>query len=117
MSAGLLLVVLLLPDIATPVSGPSVITASHGRIAALLDPHRPIRRELNVDPTVWVALRAEGVVAVGPPPADKPALGAGTLEAGESRDGWLAFDVPSAADTLLLAYRFFGTTLFTVQLY
>ena len=41
MSAGLLLVVLLLPDIATPVSGPSVITASHGRIAALLDPHRP----------------------------------------------------------------------------
>ena len=64
-----------------------------------------------------MALRAEGVVAVGPPPADKPALGAGTLEAGESRDGWLAFDVPSAPDTLLLAYRFFGTTLFTVQLY
>ena len=40
-SAALLLVVLLLPDLAKPLSGPSVVTAYHGRITALLDPHRP----------------------------------------------------------------------------
>ena len=41
LSAGLLFVVLLLPNLSKPVSGPSVITAYHGRVVALLDPHRP----------------------------------------------------------------------------
>jgi len=40
-SAALLLVVVLLPDLAKPVSGTPVMTAVHGRITARLDPHRP----------------------------------------------------------------------------
>jgi hypothetical protein len=39
------------------------------------------------------------------------------LAAGGSRTGWLAFELPEPADTLLLDYRFFGSTLFSVQLY
>jgi uncharacterized membrane protein len=74
-------------------------------------------RDLTVDPTAWVAVRLEGEVPAGTLPAGKPALAAGVLKAGGSRTGWLAFDLTSPADTLLLDYRFFGTTLFSVQLY
>ena len=63
------------------------------------------------------SLRLEGKIQSSPPPADKPALVTGELKAGQSRTGWLAFDLPEPADTLLLEYRFFGTTLFDVQLY
>jgi uncharacterized membrane protein len=40
-SGALLLLVLLLPDLGPPVTEPQVLTADHGRIVALLDPHRP----------------------------------------------------------------------------
>jgi uncharacterized membrane protein len=40
-SLGLLLGVLLLPDLAPVASGPQVVHAWHGRITALLDPRRP----------------------------------------------------------------------------
>jgi uncharacterized membrane protein len=74
-------------------------------------------RDLVIDPTAWVALRLEGSIPAGPPPVGKPALAAGDLKAGQSRTGWLAFDLPEPPDTLLLDYRFFGTTLFRVALY
>jgi uncharacterized membrane protein len=74
-------------------------------------------RELVVDPTAWVALRIDGETAASPPPAGKQPLTAGALTAGQSRTGWLAFELPEPADTLLVDYRFFGSTLFSVQLY
>jgi uncharacterized membrane protein len=40
-SGALLLLVLLLPDLGPPVTEQQVLTAYHGRIVALLDPHRP----------------------------------------------------------------------------
>jgi uncharacterized membrane protein len=40
-SAGFLLVVLLLPNLAPSLTGPQVVQAYHGRITAILDPHRP----------------------------------------------------------------------------
>ena len=40
-SGALLLLVLLLPDLGPPVTEQQVLTAYHGRILALLDPHRP----------------------------------------------------------------------------
>src|SRR5215207_9689675 len=40
-SGALLLLVLALPDLGPPVTGPEVLTAYHARIVALLDPHRP----------------------------------------------------------------------------
>jgi uncharacterized membrane protein len=40
-SVALLLLVLLLPDLGPPVTEQQVLTAYHGRIVALLDPHRP----------------------------------------------------------------------------
>jgi uncharacterized membrane protein len=40
-SGALLLLVLALPNLGPPVTGPEVLTAYHGRIVALLDPHRP----------------------------------------------------------------------------
>jgi uncharacterized membrane protein len=40
-SAGFLLIVLLLPNLAPSLAGPQVVHAYHGQIAALLDPHRP----------------------------------------------------------------------------
>jgi uncharacterized membrane protein len=40
-SAALLVVVLVLPDLGPPPDGPGVVTAYHGRIVALLDPRRP----------------------------------------------------------------------------
>jgi uncharacterized membrane protein len=40
-SAVLLLVVLALPDLGPPTSGPGVLSAYHARLVALLDPHRP----------------------------------------------------------------------------
>jgi len=43
-SAAILLVVILLPNLAPSVAGPQVVQAYHGRVTALLDPHR-------VDPT------------------------------------------------------------------
>jgi len=90
-------------------SGTGVVVLVQYRYAAV--------RDLVIDPTAWVALRLEGEIQSSPPPADKPALVAGELKAGQSRTGWLAFDLPEPADTLLLEYRFFGTTLFDVQLY
>jgi uncharacterized membrane protein len=74
-------------------------------------------RDTIIDPTAWVALRLEGEVSSTSPPPGKPGLMAGRLKAGQSLTGWLAFDLPQPADTLLLEYRFFGTTLFDVQLY
>ena len=90
-------------------NGTGVVVLVEFRYAAL--------RDMVIDPTAWVALRLEGEIASSPPPADKPALVAGALKAATSRTGWLAFDLPEPADTLLLEYRFFGTTLFDVQLY
>ncbi|HKG57884.1 MAG TPA: YibE/F family protein, partial [Candidatus Limnocylindrales bacterium] len=40
-SAALLLLVLALPDLGPPSTGPEVQTAYHARVIALLDPHRP----------------------------------------------------------------------------
>jgi uncharacterized membrane protein len=40
-SVALLLLVLLLPDLGPPATEQQVLTAYHGRIVALLDPHRP----------------------------------------------------------------------------
>lgn len=40
-SGALLVLVLLLPDLGPPVTEQQVLTAYHGRIVALLDPHRP----------------------------------------------------------------------------
>jgi uncharacterized membrane protein len=40
-SAALLVVVLLLPNLAPSLAGPQVVQAYHGRLVALLDPHRP----------------------------------------------------------------------------
>jgi hypothetical protein len=40
-SAGFLLVVLLLPNLTPSLTGPQVVQAYHGRITAILDPHRP----------------------------------------------------------------------------
>ena len=58
---------------------------------------------------------------VGPAIPDLDAAAAvlapGNLAAGQSRTGWLAFELAEKADTLLLVYRFFGTTLFSVDLY
>jgi hypothetical protein len=40
-AAVLLLLVLALPDLGPPVTGPDVLSAYHARVVALLDPHRP----------------------------------------------------------------------------
>jgi uncharacterized membrane protein len=96
-------------DVQPAGSGTGVVVLVEIRYAA--------DRDLVVDPTAWVGVRLEGEVAAHSPPAGKTALAAGGLKAGQSRTGWLAFDVPDAADTLLLDYRLFGTTLFSVQLY
>ena len=40
-SAVLLVIVLALPELGPPVSGPQVVTAYHARVVALLDPRRP----------------------------------------------------------------------------
>jgi uncharacterized membrane protein len=40
-SGALLLLVLALPDLGPPATGPEVLAAYHARIVALLDPHRP----------------------------------------------------------------------------
>jgi uncharacterized membrane protein len=86
-------------------------------VAILVEVRYVAQRDLVVDPTAWVALRLEGEAPSSAPPAGRPALAAGSLKAGETRSGWLAFDLPEPADTLLLDYRFFGTTLFSVSLY
>jgi hypothetical protein len=96
-------------DVQPAGSGTGVVVLVEIRYAA--------DRPLMVDPTAWVGVRLEGEVPAHSPPAAKAALAAGELEAGQSRTGWLAFDIADAADTLLLDYRLFGTTLFSVQLY
>lgn len=96
-------------DVQAAASGTGVVVLAEVRYAA--------DRDLVVDPTAWVGLRLEGEIPAGAPPAGKPALAAGVLRAGQSRAGWLAFNLHDPADTLLLDYRFFGSTLFSVQLY
>jgi hypothetical protein len=96
-------------DAEAAASGSGVVVVVEFRYKAV--------RDLVVDPTAWVALRADGETAASPPPADKQALAAGALKAGESRTGWLAFELLEPADTLLVDYRFFESTLFSVQLY
>jgi hypothetical protein len=86
-------------------------------VVVLVDLRYTAVRDLVVDPTAWVALRVDGETPASPPPAGKEPLAAGALAAGGSRTGWLAFELPEPADTLLLDYRFFGSTLFSVQLY
>jgi hypothetical protein len=90
---------------------------SRSGVIVLVEVRYSAARDLVVDPTAWVALSADGETTGEPPPAGKPPLTAGALKAGESRSGWLAFEVRQAPDTLLLDYRFFGSTLFSVQLY
>jgi uncharacterized membrane protein len=96
-------------DVQAAASGTGVVVLVEIRYAA--------DRDLVVDPTAWVGRRLEGEVQASPPPGGKPALAAGVLKPGQSRTGWLAFDLPDPADALSLDYRFFGTTLFSVELY
>ena len=91
--------------------------ASGTGVAVLVEIRYAADRDLMVDPTAWVGVRLAGEVPAHSPPVGKEALAAGELKDGQSRTGWLEFDIPDAADALLLDYRLFGTTLFSVQLY
>jgi hypothetical protein len=102
---------------ATVVSSDARAAPSGTGVVVLVEFRYAAVRDMVIDPTAWVALRLEGEIASSPPPADKPALVADALKGGTSKTGWLVFDLPEPADTLLLEYRFFGTTLFDVQLY
>jgi hypothetical protein len=86
-------------------------------VVVLVEVRYTALRDLDVDPTAWVALSIDGETRPSPPPAGKAPIAAGTLKAGQSHTGWLAFQLPEPADTLLLDYRYFDSTVFSVQLY
>jgi uncharacterized membrane protein len=77
-------------------------------------------RTLTVDPGAWVA-RSSGGDEVshvdGAARAGRPALIGGSLAVGQTRSGWLEFDLSDAPDSLSLDFRRFGGTLFTVLVY
>jgi hypothetical protein len=98
---------------------PLSATASGGTVFAMELQFRAVA-SLTVELPPWVA-RSSGGSEVSPDPGatspDRPALAAGTLEAGQSRSGWLQFTLPDAPDSLFLDYRRLGGTLFTVLVY
>jgi uncharacterized membrane protein len=77
-------------------------------------------RPLTIDLDAWVARSSSGREAARVDTggtAGRPALAGGPLAAGQTRSGWLDFQLPDAPDSLSLDYRRFGGTLFTVLVY
>jgi uncharacterized membrane protein len=98
---------------------PQASTAGGGIVLEVELGYRAVR-PLTVDPDAWVAQSSSGdeagrVDAAGA--TGRPVLVGGPLEAGQTRSGWLEFELPDAPDSLSLDYRRFGGTVFSVLVY
>jgi hypothetical protein len=73
----------------------------------------------TIRPAAWVALTSYGDdIPAAAGSASRPQLAAGVVRAGETREGWLEYQLPSKGDDLFLDYRAAdGSTIFSVQLY
>jgi uncharacterized membrane protein len=75
--------------------------------------------QFTIRPSAWVALTSDGDdVDPTSGTVSTPELVAGVIRAGETREGWLEYRLPSKGEDLFLDYRQpDGSALFSVELY
>jgi YibE/F-like protein len=118
-----------LGDVQSVAEGPfqAVVSVVEARVPPASDGQQIVEVRIRyvgstaftIRPAAWVALASSGdEFAVTAGTASTPELIAGTIRAGETREGWLEYRLPAKGEDLFLDYRLpDGTTVFSVQLY